>query len=475
MKFHVFPTDTVCPARRAIMLFAGWGMDEKPFAHIGLSGYDLIVVWDYRLTDFSAALDRRLEGYDEIAVIAWSFGVPAATRFLLTRTSLPVTARIAVNGTMHPVDDTLGIPVAIFSGTLEGLSEKSLSKFYLRMCGSAALFREFASALPERGVDELREELAAIGRLTPESPSRVWERAVVCRNDRIIPPANQLNAWRSEAVEIIETDGPHLPDFNSLLARLLTEKSLVAEKFTRAEVTYDDNATVQREISGHLCRMACEMIADTRKALDGRIPEVLEIGCGTGQTTRMLSQEADLDRLEVWDLHIPRRLADGLEGVRLTTRECDAETEIRRLPAGSLDMIFSASTMQWFNSPMTFMRECGRALRHGGYAVISTFGPETMTEICSLLPVNRHYPTPETLMAMIPDGCRLIHFSTATHTVTFPTPADALRHVKLTGVNALSRRNGGNAARTVISGYPLDPDGKAPVTYQPIYMIFQKL
>ena len=60
-------------------------------------------------------------------------------------------------------------------------------------------------------------------------------------------------------------------------------------------------------------------------------------------------------------------------------------------------MIFSASTMQWFNSPKTFMSECARVLRKGGYAILSTFGPGTMTEIGSLLNSRRHYPSVDAL------------------------------------------------------------------------------
>lgn len=75
MKFHVFPpTDPNAP-ERAILIFAGWGMDEKPFASLKQEGYRIIAVWDYREPAFPPSLVEELEQYREIAVIGWSFGV----------------------------------------------------------------------------------------------------------------------------------------------------------------------------------------------------------------------------------------------------------------------------------------------------------------------------------------------------------------------------------------------------------------
>ena len=102
-------------------------MDEKPFASLKQEGYRIIVVWDYREPAFPPSLVEKLEQYREIAVIGWSFGVPAATRFLAVHPELPVSARIAVNGTMHPpigtrgtvtgVDDTASVMVAWDNGS----------------------------------------------------------------------------------------------------------------------------------------------------------------------------------------------------------------------------------------------------------------------------------------------------------------------------------------------------------------------
>ncbi|MDE6161469.1 MAG: DUF452 family protein, partial [Muribaculaceae bacterium] len=145
---------------RLIIIFAGWGMDERPFADLSRPGYDIMAVWDYRTLDFDPAWT---DGYEEVCVLAWSMGVQAA-QLCHPHISDRVTARIAVGGTPEAVSDTHGIPETIFRGTLEGLDERSLARFMRRMCGGAAAYARFEHISPQRPVDELRDELDAIGR-----------------------------------------------------------------------------------------------------------------------------------------------------------------------------------------------------------------------------------------------------------------------------------------------------------------------
>ncbi len=143
---------------RLILIFAGWGMDANPFRHISRPGYDTLVVWDYRdlYADWSFVAN-----YDEIVLIAWSMGVYAASKTIHSIDHL-ITAKIAVNGTMMPVDDLHGIPVGVYEGTTATLDDRNLRKFFRRMCGDRETTERFLATAPERGVEELIEELNAI-------------------------------------------------------------------------------------------------------------------------------------------------------------------------------------------------------------------------------------------------------------------------------------------------------------------------
>lgn len=451
---------------RLMMLFAGWGMSPRPLQGVGMPGYDTAVVWDYR--DMSAPWIGELDRYAEIAVVAWSFGVHAASRFMASHTDLPITARIAVNGTRFTADDHRGIPRAIFDATLAGLSERRVTKFNMRMCGGAAAYKDFASHAPMRDVEELRDELKAFD--TSEAPFLLWDKAFVSQGDMIIPPANQIRAWETDAVQTITIDGPHLPDFNSLLRSALTDKSHVEQRFRKAEPTYDDNAAAQ-------LLTATRLLDLTAAHVSVPVGKMLEIGCGTGRFTDMALSRLRPATATLWDLHIAPQidtLRERHSTVSISAKSCDAETEIADMSDGSVDLILSASTVQWFNSLRAFLHHCVRVLRPGGIIALSTYGPDTMREIHQAMGTSSRFASADHLRRMLPPGLAIVELGDELQTSLFDTPLEVMRHMSRTGVNGLTTGSAAAACR-LLKNYPLDSDGKAPLTYNPIYIILRKL
>ena len=190
-----------------LLFFAGWGADDTPFRAYRPEGMDFMLCYDYRTLRFD---HRLVEGYKAVHIIAWSMGVWAASHVAPTLT-VPVAESLAVNGTPYPADDTRGIPTAIYRGTLEGLTGPSLHKFLRRMCADTAAFRAFLAVTPRRPLEELREELASVEtacRNLP-APGFAWQQAIVAMDDRIIPPANQLQAWREAGTTVMQVEGAH--------------------------------------------------------------------------------------------------------------------------------------------------------------------------------------------------------------------------------------------------------------------------
>ena len=199
------------------LFFAGWGMDSRPFAWAADAPHtadcDFAVCYDY--TDIQ--LDKvnqanaQLHGYSKVRVRAWSLGVYAAS-LVLPDMGCAISTAVAINGTLWPVDDELGIPHAVYDATAANLTDESLERFNRRMCGAHRAV--FESRRPLRSVDSLRAELlnireCAADRAKPQFTG--WTQAVLSSRDKIFPIANMRRAWA--ATPQLELDEPHyMPD-----------------------------------------------------------------------------------------------------------------------------------------------------------------------------------------------------------------------------------------------------------------------
>ncbi len=465
-------TSTTTTRPRLLLFFAGWGQSPASMGEIHVGGYDTALVWDYRDNILSEEAEAFLGRYGEIVVAAWSFGVHAAAHFLTSHRELPVTTRIAFSGSRHTVDETLGIPPALFHATLENLSERAVEKFEMRVWGGATAFRRAGSPLSGRSVEELREELHRFN--TGAAPKLLWDRAYVPSTDLIIPPAAQLRAWADEAVVVTTIDSAHRPDFNRLLNHALTDKSHVASRFSRSRSTYDSHASLQHEAGLKLLGLAEGFITQ-------RPESMIDIGCATGALSREVIERLRPLRAELWDLKIceeVKGLASTMSGLcSVVPREGDAEIAVRSLANGSVDLIFTASTAQWFNSLREFLHEAYRALSHGGVLALSTYGPSTMKEIAAVTGRPSRFLPLEAINRAVPREATILHLSEEINRLTFPSPLDALRHVSRTGVNALGGHDNSDGTRhalELLREYPLEADGTASLTFHPIYLIIKK-
>jgi Uncharacterized protein conserved in bacteria len=203
-----------------VVFFAGWGMDEKPFADFSASsaadGCDLLICCDYTtLDDFD---ERILTGREIRRTAAWSLGVWAASALFARHPALAAAPeRIAYNGTPYPADDARGIPEATYDGTFAGLSPATLAAFERRMCRDPAVLANYAARRPARPLESLRAELASIraaAKTTPIAPA--FTHAIIGARDAIFPPANQHAAWSglcpAQKICIQEIDAPHYSD-----------------------------------------------------------------------------------------------------------------------------------------------------------------------------------------------------------------------------------------------------------------------
>ncbi len=436
-------------------------MDSKPLAGLSHPDFDILAVWDYR----SATFDTNLaEGYEEICVIAWSFGVYASQK-VLPRLSDRLSACIAVGGTPYPIDDERGIPEKVFRATTEAMSERNLQKFYRRMCGSAEAHRKFSATLPDRDIEGLVEELHAISE-EKTAPLKTWTLALVTADDAIFPAENQRRAW--DETHTAELPWPHLPDFQYIIDNYLINKSLVQQRFSAAEKTYDEEAEVQRLIGAQLW----EQLREVKAVLSGKI---LEVGPGTGAFTSFYIDALDnADQLHLMDL-IPQQVAIPA-GIRARYLQGDAEMELRSMPSDSLDAVLTNCVIQWFSDAPGFAAHVMRALKPGGVFAFSTFLPGNLAEFRKAAGTEG-LPTPEIRQwsALAEETASSWRRKGFTTTLEFSSPVEVLRHLRRTGVNAV-RTAVWTASRLerFCANYPRTERGTCPLTYHATTQVWIK-
>lgn len=409
-------------------------------------------------------------------------GVWAASRVMgklqETDTSLIIKNSIAINGTPYPIDDTCGIPSVIYHGTLEGLTGPSLNKFLRRMCFNGEAFKEFLNITPRRPLEELKEELAEIERMYLAQPTTSfhWQQVVVGSNDRIIPPDNQLNAWRKEEennrkkIRVHYTEDAHyqVELFRYYLQDIWT-KRLIAERFARARDTYSREARVQQQVAEKMLRLLTE-----HTSLFHRI---VEFGCGTGSYSRLLLDKLQPESLLLNDLCPEMRecLTDLLPQNMVQFIPGDAEA--LDFPEGT-DLITSCSTLQWFNDPEAFFARCHRFLSEEGYLAFSTFGAENMREIHTLTGHGLEYLSIETLKELLAPHFETVYAEEEIVSLPFNTPLQVLQHLKETGVTGTEKKVWTRGRlQTFCNGYTEQfsrEDGNVTLTYHPIYIVTRK-
>lgn len=260
--------------------------------------------------------------------------------------------------------------------------------------------------------------------------------------------------------------------------------SQVKRAFSGATETYDENAVLQREVADRLLQHIEFTKINPRRILD--------VGCGTGYFTRLISQrfkKADVTALD---------LSEGM--VKATS-----QAHGRRMPwhgkhhhivsdgcslpfaDGSFGLVCSSLAMQWVNDPKAMMREMRRVLAPGGLILFSTFGRRTLSELRQSLAEISSERTG--LVLPFPDvtslGDSLMELAVALpvtdadlFTLTYPNTMALVRELKHIGASsaAIKNRPSGLYGRALLreldavySAKYRSEDGRIHATFEALY------
>ena len=245
---------------------------------------------------------------------------------------------------------------------------------------------------------------------------------------------------------------------------------LIKRRFSKAVNTYDQYAQAQHLICEHLVNIL------TRYS-DNRFKRILEIGCGSGGFTRLLKQECQIgewvlnDLCDSWEGSIrhlfPYAQPDFLVG--------DAES--LDFP-GKFDLIASASTVQWMKDLPHFFHKVSSSLSPNGVFIFNTFSPGNLPEIKDLTGIGLDYPNEDSIRDWLTRDFQVLHSESCRIFLHFKNPIEVLRHLKYTGVTAISssgwtREKQERFCEEYEKRYKTT-DGKCTLSYYPLYFLAVK-
>lgn len=182
-------------SKNLIVFFCGWAMDERPFTQLQTENYDVLFVFDYS----DLKLDFDFSKYEKKVLVAFSYGV-----FIASICNLPdFDLKIAINGTLKPIDKDFGIAPKIFDLTLNSINEESMQKFYSRMFDNEDDLASFMMKLPQRTAENCKIELAKIKEYYESRDGSDFEcdKAIISENDKIFPSKSQINFWQDTDIK----------------------------------------------------------------------------------------------------------------------------------------------------------------------------------------------------------------------------------------------------------------------------------
>jgi len=214
-------------------------MDEKPFLPLKSSA-DILFFYDYTDADsflsnwqiqptatslrdincqlsqekpteaISSALDKN---YKSTTLIAFSYGVFMAA--FLKDILPPCDLKIAINGTLKPVDEKFGIPEKIFKLTLENMTANTAYKFREKLFDNKDHLFIFNENLPVRDLESSLTELSALKKYFFENKEVDFEydKVLIGNSDKVIPVKNQKNYWQSHQNQHL-VEGGHFLFYN---------------------------------------------------------------------------------------------------------------------------------------------------------------------------------------------------------------------------------------------------------------------
>ena len=249
----------------------------------------------------------------------------------------------------------------------------------------------------------------------------------------------------------------------------------VQQSFRRGLPSYHDAAKAQAGIARLLVDALC--LAGAPSVFH----HALEFGCGTGHLTSALLQRLAIGHLFLNDLvaESAAALQPVLQDQKVRSEFYAGPVETMPLPSG-LDLIASASTVQWLHDPAQVIARLTVHLAPGGWLALSGFGQQHFAELQALggFAQAPSYLNPDDWAALLPADMAIHTARQHNIKLHFPDAISLLRHLRFTGVNARAHSHWTRANLTDFEARlrkAQPKDSPLALTYCPVILIARKI
>lgn len=252
----------------------------------------------------------------------------------------------------------------------------------------------------------------------------------------------------------------------------IPDQTRIRQSFRRGLGSYHRAASVQAQIAARLAQLLAEAGAAPQ------IGSAVEFGCGTGHLTQQLGQRFGFGRLLLNDL-VPEASA-ALSVLPRAAQARFAAGPIETLPLPpQLDLIASASTVQWIADLPGLLARLADHLAPGGRLLLSGFGRRQFHELAALgsAAAAPSYLDAADWPAMLPAGLEILALEQAPQVLHFDGAMALLKHLRQTGVNGHAQQGWSRRRLRAFEDRYRARFGQAdqlPLTYDPVLLLARK-
>ncbi|QSP96597.1 malonyl-ACP O-methyltransferase BioC [Marinobacter salinisoli] len=256
----------------------------------------------------------------------------------------------------------------------------------------------------------------------------------------------------------------------------IANKADIARAFGAASATYEGASRLQRMMGDAMVKK----LADERHSP----ASVLDLGCGTGWFSRVLSQVPCVKDVTGVDLSagmVEQARQQG--GAQLSWLVADAER--LPFPDQSFDIVFSNLMIQWCSDPRPVLRQCRRLLKPGGQLMISTLLDGTLRELKTAWaqadpgrPHINRFESGERLADLVDRELPGAQITRRTITLPYRSPLALTGELKQLGAGFKSdaRRKtltGPGRVRAMCQAYPTHANGTVSASYEAAWIYWR--